>query len=58
MIDDYESRLPLNLEENAILDNTKAELEEKTLERIQGVMFSSKAKCMRKEKKIQSTFIL
>ena len=43
-VDEYESRLPLNKDEDIILENTKKELEDKTLERIQGVMFRSKAK--------------
>ena len=43
-VNEYESRLPLNKEENTLLENTKMELEEKTLERIKGVMFRSKAK--------------
>ena len=43
-IDEYESRLPLDKDEDLILEATKAELEDKTLERIQGVMFRSKAK--------------
>ena len=43
-INDYESRLPLTQEEDQLWAETKADLEEKTLERIQGVMFRSKAK--------------
>ena len=43
-IDEYESRLPLNIDEDLILENTKKELEDKTLERTQGIMFRSKAK--------------
>ena len=43
-INDYESRLPLNRDETEILENTRLDLEEKTLERIKGVMFRSKAK--------------
>ena len=40
----YEARLPLTLEEDKLMEETRVELEEKTLERIQGVMFRSKAK--------------
>ena len=43
-IDEYESRLPLTEYEDSLLEKSKAELEEKTLERIKGVMFRSKAK--------------
>ena len=43
-VNEYESRLPLNKEENSILENTKAELEDKTMEKIKGIMFRSKAK--------------
>ena len=43
-LNEYESRLPLTLEENRIMEDTRADLEEKTLERIKGVMFRSKAK--------------
>ena len=44
IINDYESRLPLDEQETELLYKTKADLEEKSLERIQGVMFRSKAK--------------
>ena len=44
IVDEYESRLPLTQEEDKILEDTKADLEEKTLERIKGVMFRSKAR--------------
>ena len=44
IVDDYESRLPLNREEYDLLDKSKMELEEKIFERIKGVMFRSKAK--------------
>ena len=43
-VNEYESNLPLNREEDEMLERTKTELEEKTLERIRGVMFRSKAK--------------
>ena len=43
-VDDYESRMPLTEEDDEILENTKAELEEKMLERIKGIMFRSKVK--------------
>ena len=43
-VDRYESRLPLNEQENTLLEQTKQDLEEKTMERIRGVMFRSKAK--------------
>ena len=42
-VDEYESRLPLNKQEDDLLEKTKAELEEKSMERIKGVMFRSKA---------------
>ena len=41
---DYESRLPLDREESELLEITKAELDDKMLERIRGVMFRCKAK--------------
>ena len=43
-IDYYESKLPLNREEDSILENTKAELDDKMLHRAQGLIFRSKAK--------------
>ena len=43
IVDNYESRLPLNQEEDRLLTNTRLDLEEKTFERIKGVMFRSKA---------------
>ena len=43
-LNEYESNLPLNEEENKLMENTRADLEEKTMERIKGVMFRSKAK--------------
>ena len=43
-VNEYESNLPLNKSEDKLLEETKAELEEKTLDRIKGVMFRSKAK--------------
>ena len=44
ILNEYESRLPLNIEENKLMEDTRTDLEDKTLERIQGVMFRSKAK--------------
>ena len=43
-VNEYETRLPLNKDENKIMEETKAELEDKHLQRIKGVMFRSKAK--------------
>ena len=43
-VTEYESRLPLTRHEDNLLEKTKCELEEKTLERIKGVMFRSKVK--------------
>ena len=43
-LNEYESSLPLDREENELMEKTREELEEKTLERIQGIMFRSKAK--------------
>ena len=43
-VNEYESRLPLLEEEDNLLELTRAELEEKTLERIKGVIFRSKCK--------------
>ena len=43
-VNGYEERLPLNLEENKLYENTKAEYEEKIIEKVQGIMFRSKAK--------------
>ena len=43
-VNEYEERLPLNRSEDKLLEETRAELEDKTLERIQGVIFRSKAK--------------
>ena len=44
IVDEIESRLPVSREEYSMLEQTKADLEDKTLEKIQGVMFRSKAK--------------
>ena len=44
VVNDYESRLPLEEQEYKLYEETKMELEEKTLTRIRGVMFRSKAK--------------
>ena len=44
VINAYEERLPLEKEEYDLLEKSRSELEEKTLERIQGVMFRSKVK--------------
>ena len=43
-LNEYESSLPLNREENILMENTRVELEEKTMERVKGIMFRSKAK--------------
>ena len=43
-VNDYEARLPLEQQEDTIYENTKSELEEKLLERMEGVMFRSKAR--------------
>ena len=42
-VNEYESRLPLCESEDKVYEETKNELEEKQLERIQGVMFRCKA---------------
>ena len=57
-VNDYESRLPLIEEENRLLEDTKSELEEKTFERIQGVMFRSKAKWYEEGEKSSQYFFL
>ena len=44
IVEEYEAKLPLPEEEYDLLEKTKLDLEEKTLERIRGVMFRSKAK--------------
>ena len=43
-VNEYESSLPLNSEQDKMYEQTKADLEDKMMERIQGVMFRSKAK--------------
>ena len=43
-LNEYEANLPLDREENTLMENTRQELEEKTLERIRGIMLRSKAK--------------
>ena len=43
-VNDYESRLPLAQEENTLYEKTKQDLEDKVMERTQGIMFRSKAK--------------
>ena len=44
IVTEYESRLPLSKEENSMLEKTRIELEEATMDRIKGVMFRSKVK--------------
>ena len=43
-VNEYESNLPLNVDEDRLYENTKQDLEEKVKERVAGVMFRSKAK--------------
>ena len=43
-VNEYEERLPLNKEEDELLEQTKADLEELTMKRIQGIMFRSKVR--------------
>ena len=43
-VNDYESKLPLNKEEDELYIKTKAELHEKVLEKTKGIMFRSKVK--------------
>ena len=43
-LNEYEERLPLTKEEDQLMEMTRMELEEKSLERAKGVMFRSKAK--------------
>ena len=43
-VNQYEEMLPLDQEDDDLYEQTKAELEEKMLERISGVMFRSKAR--------------
>ena len=43
-INEYESSLPLTKEDDKILTETKAELEEKMMKRVRGIMFRSKVK--------------
>ena len=43
-VQEYEASLPLSKEQDLLIEKTKDELEEKTMERIKGVMFRSKAK--------------
>ena len=43
-VNEYEKNLPLNRKENKLMEETKAELEDKTMDRIKGVMFRCKAK--------------
>ena len=43
-INEYEANLPLCQEDNLLLENSKEELEERTLTRVRGIMFRSKVK--------------
>ena len=43
-VNEYESQLPLKEDKYKLLEQTRKELEEKTMERIKGVMFRSKVK--------------
>ena len=43
-VDEYETRLPLTKEEDEILQTTKADLDEKTMEKAAGAIFRSKVK--------------
>ena len=44
IVNEYEERLPLTKEETHLLDETKADLEEKLMERTKGIIFRSKVK--------------
>ena len=43
-VDEYESRLPLNKEEDKLLEDTRSDLEEKLSERVRGQMFRCKVR--------------
>ena len=43
-VNDYEMKLPLDRQENDLMEATKAELEDKLFDRVKGVMFRSKAR--------------
>ena len=43
-VNEYEENLPLNRDDDELYEKTKIDLEDKTLKRIQGVMFRSKAR--------------
>ena len=53
-VNEYEANLPLTREEDKLWNETRAELEEKTMERIKGVMFRSKVKWYEEGEKILS----
>ena len=44
IINDYEARLPLNCEEYELYSTTKADLEERLMDKAQGIIFRSKVK--------------
>ena len=43
-LNEYQSRLPLNIQEDELMEQTKIDLEDKVTERTKGIMFRSKAK--------------
>ena len=43
-VNEYEARLPLNKEEDELLDATKADLEDQLTERVKGLLFRSKVR--------------
>ena len=43
-VNEYEASLPLNKDQDALLEETKTELEEKLFSKVKGMMFRSKAK--------------
>ena len=44
MLNEYEERLPLNRQEYDLMEKNREELEEKSMEKVKGIMFRSKAK--------------
>ena len=56
-INQYQSNLPLNQEDSKLMDDSISELEERTLQRVQGIMFRSKAKWYEEGEKSTKYFL-
>ena len=57
VVNEYESNLPLTKEQDQLLENSKKELEEKTLEKVYGIIFRSKVRWFEQGEKPTKYFL-